>query len=107
LNKQVQAPQKKSPLIPFIIVAAVIIVIGGIFLISNKAQQSDPTMTAAPPPGPHGQVLIGSPDKLQAEATLRAKYQAQVGGPVTKNSSTAAPSGSADATPPVAAPAQP
>jgi len=48
---------------PLIAVACVIAVIGIGFLISAKVQQSDPTLTQAPPPGPHAQVLQSPPGK--------------------------------------------
>ena len=47
-------------------VAALVALVGVIILINGKAQQSDPTLTKAPPPGPNAVTLQRPSQKITA-----------------------------------------
>ncbi len=57
--------KEKKPIVFIAIAAAVIACIGSVVLLSNKAQQSDPTFTAAPPAGPNAIALHPSEAKAK------------------------------------------
>ncbi len=58
-------------------VAALVAIVGVLILINGKAQQSDPTLTKAPSPGPNAVTLQRSP--LKGTAPL---YIMTPGGPI-------------------------
>lgn len=64
-----KAQEQASPTSPVLkiagIVAAVVAVVGILVLIMGRVQQSDPTLTQAPPPGPEAQTLAPSGEKAK------------------------------------------
>lgn len=63
---------------PLIIVLLVLLLIGVGMFISRKAQQSDPTLTAAPVSGHPGNIIQASPEKMAKERQIQAKMNAEV-----------------------------
>ena len=79
-QKKPQPEKQRSPVVPLLIAAGVIVIIGLIVLLTNKAQSSDPTLTAAPPTGVPGQIYHASPEKMAKERQIQAKMNAEISG---------------------------
>lgn len=83
-TKQQEQTPSVSPVLKIVgIIAAIIAVVGIGVLIMGKAQQSDPTLTKAPPPGPNAQTLVPSPMKAQHPGPM---YRMTPNGPVPNQS---------------------
>jgi hypothetical protein len=59
-----ESKQKNAAPVGLLIIAGVIVLIGIIVLIVGRANQSDPTLTKAPPAAPGAVTLQGAPQKL-------------------------------------------
>ena len=78
-KKQEQKKQGRPVPISLIVIAGVLLIIGAIMLLTNKVQDQDPTLTAAPPTGTPGQAVPhASASKIAYEQQIAAQQKAEM-----------------------------